>query len=170
MIDDILQAVKAALQADERLAAVGSYRVADVIVPDTMASVSIFCRRLWHLDYNAAQDKAAAMVRIKAYQIHPDPEAGEQTVRQLASDIRYALLANPYLEGLADAATIIRTVFKQQTVNETETLYIASMHYRVDYFEPRLRPPAAVPPALDTVEPKFRQIASNEIQTWEDLL
>lgn len=145
MIQKILEAVRETLRADRRLASIGTYHLVDGMVPGINTSACIGCSRLRYSDYDRDQDEVIAPVRIYIYTHDAKAERGEEKIRGLTNDIRYAILANQYLDGLVDAMTIVEISFDSTDVSTGQFIHFAAIDVEVKYYEPRRRPQEDLP-------------------------
>lgn len=147
-IDSILNAIKTTLQAETRLSSVTAYHLVDGMVPGVKPTISIGCGQLRYSDYDRDQDEVIAPVRVYVYAQDMQAERGETTIRNLAKEIRYTLLANMDLGGLVDASTVTGISFDSEQMQQAMLLHFACVEYDVKYYEPRQRPPASDPPTV----------------------
>lgn len=164
MIDDVLNAVKATIQAESRLSAITTYHLVDGMIPGVKPCASISCARLRYDDFDSDQDEVLASIRVYVYQHHLQPEKGEQAIRQLAQEVRYALLANQYLGGLVDMSTITNVAFESAESNQSQVLHYALIDYEVKYYEPRQRPADTPPPTVAELDVTVN--SESETITW----
>ncbi|MFB6364473.1 hypothetical protein ACFCP7_10465 [Paenibacillus elgii] len=140
MIQKILTSIRDTMQNDKRLSSIQKYHLVDGMLPGGIhPSVCIGCNRLRYSDYDRDQDEVIAPVRIYLYMHDAIAERGEEKIRGLTNDIRYAILANQYLDGLVDAMTIVEISFDSTDVSTGQFIHFAAIDVEAKYYEPRRR-------------------------------
>lgn len=130
-IDSILNAIKTTLQAETRLSSVTTYHLVDGMIPGIKPSISIGCGKIRYSDYDSLNDEALAPVRIYVYVHDMNAERGESTIRGLAKEVRFTLLANLYLGGLVDESTVTDITFESAESQQSQILHYALIDYEV---------------------------------------
>lgn len=145
MLDDILNAIIAALQADTLLPETfGTYNKVQGMIPGLDPTVSLWVPEQKFKDYDNDYDEVDAEIHIGIALQDIDAESGEQRIRALAEEIRLLLTADQRtLGGLIDDSFLSDWKFDTYQANETEQLHLGEAMWNAKYYAPRSRAPAS---------------------------
>jgi len=140
MLDDILNAVVADMQADVALAEVTSYHKVEGMVPGLKPTISVWVPKQKFTEYTNDEDECNAEIHIGVSVHDMQPERGEQHVRTLAKEIRLLLTADDHtLGGLIDDSFLSEWEFESIKPDQTLMLHLGEAVWQVKYYEPRNR-------------------------------
>lgn len=151
MIQEILEAIKARLQAEPRLAEIKTYHLVDGMLPAQGPTISIGCEKTKYTEKDRDLDEVTAMIRVYVYIKDMTAERGENKIKSLAKEIRYTLLEDIYLGGLAGSSTVTDITHMSDQVNNGGLIHFAMVDYEVIYFEPRERPENDPIPTVEVI-------------------
>lgn len=156
MLDDILNAIIAAIKADALLPEpIVTFHKVEGMVPGLETSCSVWVPKQNFKAYTNDGDEVDAKIHIGIGLQDMDAENGESRIRALAEEIRLLLTAdNPRLGGLLDDSFLSEWEFATFNASQTEVLHLGETVWEVTYYAPRLRPitPAEPMDELDFTE------------------
>ncbi|KEO81038.1 hypothetical protein [Tumebacillus flagellatus] len=147
MTETVLDAIIAALQSSEGLAAIKNYHKFKGMVPGERPTISIACGLIRFKEYDNEQDEATIPIEVLVYLKDINPLRGEELVRALADEVRFALLENPTLGGNVDSTDVTEVVYETNDLEKTERMHYAVVSAESTFFAPR-RKPGETPPIL----------------------
>ncbi|GMA59731.1 hypothetical protein NZD89_09310 [Alicyclobacillus fastidiosus] len=142
MIDDILDALIAALQADTNLPEpIATYHKVEGMVQGLDTTCSVWVPKVSYKGYTNDYDEATAPIHIGIGVNDMTNETGEARVRALAEEIRMLLTAdNHTLGGLIDDSFLSDWEFATYNSSQTGVLHMGEAVWQVVYYAPRSRP------------------------------
>lgn len=147
MLDDILNALIAAIQGDASLPEpIATYHKVEGMVPGVDTTCSVWVPKVKYKEYTNDEDEVNAEIHIGIGVQDMDAENGESRIRALAEEIRLLLTAdNPRLGGLLDDSFLSEWEFATYNANQTEVLHLGEAIWEVVYYAPRTRPATSDP-------------------------
>lgn len=153
MIDEILDAIIAALQADANLPEpIATYHKVEGMVQGLDTTCSLWVPKVSYKEYTNDYDEAHAQIHIGIGLDDMGADDGETRVRALAEEIRLVLTADDHtLGGLIDDSFLSDWEFATYNANQTGVLHMGEAVWQVVYYAPRSRPvvPAETMDELD---------------------
>ncbi|MFB5192792.1 hypothetical protein [Alicyclobacillus fastidiosus] len=159
MIDDILDALIAALQADANLPEpIATYHKVEGMVQGLDTTCSVWVPKVSYKAYTNDYDETHAQIHIGIGVDDMGADTGEARVRALAEEIRLLLTADQRtLGGLLDDSFLSDWEFATYNASQTEVLHLGEAIWEVTYYAPRTRP---VPPDDPMDELDFNETIS----------
>lgn len=147
MLDDILNALIAAMQADKTLPEpIESYHKVQGMVPGVDATCSVWVPKQTFKAFTNDEDEANTEIHIGIGVQDLDAESGESRIRALAEEIRLLLTADDHtLGGLIDDSFLSEWEFATYNASQTEVLHLGEAVWQVVYYAPRSRPVQPAP-------------------------
>lgn len=164
MLDDILNALIAAIQTDTTLPEpIQTFHKVEGMIPGVETTMSVWVPKQKFTGYTNDEDEVNAEIHIGIGVQDMDSENGESRVRALAEEIRLVLTAdNPRLGGLLDDSFLSEWEFHTYNASQTEVLHLGEAVWDVMYYSSRSR---AVTPAESMDELDFNETVLSETQT-----
>ncbi|GIM45959.1 hypothetical protein DNHGIG_15080 [Collibacillus ludicampi] len=157
MLDEILDAIIAAMKSDPKLNEVKTYHKVEGMLAGISTSVSVWVPKQRFKEYDGSYDEVDAEVHIGISVHDADIERGEQKVRALAEEIRLLLVADQRtLGGLIDNSFLSDWEYASTAADKGLMLHLAEAIWQVTYYAPRFR--------INTAEPV------DEIEFEEDII
>lgn len=146
-MDDILDALVSAMQADTALASVSAYHKVEGMVPGVKPTVSVWIEKPKYKPYDNSMDEAEVPIHIGITVKDMQAERGEQVVRGYAEEIRMLCTADQRtLGGLIDDSFFESWEFESVKSEQFQLLHLAEGIWNVCYYAPRARTVAPVDP------------------------
>jgi len=144
MIEEIVDATIAVLQADENIAAeVREWHKVNGLVTLPCTTVSVGCDDIDLAEYDRNRDEAMVHLKIFAGITDIDPERGELAIQRLALMLRGALVAEHSLKGAAATSFVRRIEFVY--ADDAEDLHGAVLSFDVKCYALRRKTVPAPP-------------------------
>ncbi|KLU66306.1 hypothetical protein DEAC_c17050 [Desulfosporosinus acididurans] len=157
MLDDILNAITAAIQADTLLPEpIITFHKVEGMIPGLETTCSVWVPKQNFKPYTNDDDEVDAKIHIGIGLQDMDPENGEARIRALAEEIRLLLTADtPRLGGLLDDSFLSEWEFATVNASQTEVLHLGEAVWEVTYYGPRTR---SITPSEPMEELDFTEI------------
>lgn len=150
MIDQIIDKTVEILKAEPSLANVRNWYKVNGVIPGTKPTISIGCDGEDYEEYSNSLDSGIAKIKIYAsldnrelvaHDRRSDEqrlEYGERCIQQLAKNIRFCLILNYSLSGVADSS--FPPKIEYVTADEHKDLHIAVISFDVVFYATRKSP------------------------------
>jgi hypothetical protein len=140
MIDDILDALIAAMETDTNLSEIKKYNKVEGMLAGMSSTVSIWVPQQKFSEYDSNMDEVELEIHI-GVSIHDiDVERGEERIRALAEEIRLLLVSDQEtLGGLIDSSFFTKWDFASVSTEKQLMLHLAEGIWEVKYYDSRIR-------------------------------
>ncbi|MBL0387921.1 hypothetical protein JJB07_14870 [Tumebacillus sp. ITR2] len=146
MTEEVLNALIDSFKAANGLSAIKNFHKFKGMVPGERPTISVACGTVRFKEYDNEQDEATIPVEVLVYLRDLNPIRGEEMVRALADEVRFALLENSTLGGTVCSTDVVEVVYETNELEKTERLHYAVVAAESVFFAPRRRqgPPAPI--------------------------
>ncbi|MGG1600573.1 hypothetical protein [Paenibacillus naphthalenovorans] len=136
---DVIDAIVSRLQADDGLTDIREYHRMNGFTIPRKPTVSVGAEKVTYQTESRDIDRAEADIKVYVFTDDRDLERGENTVWELASRIRLALLSDPYLGGLVDDLQVsgIQGVYAEVS---NSNLHACQLDVTAVFYEERHKP------------------------------
>ncbi len=135
-IYEIIDAIVAQLEADDGLSDVQDYHRMNGFTVSRRPTISVGAEEIHYESENRDIDRAEADIKVYVYLDDRELERGENTVWELASRIRIALLSDPYLGGVLDDLQVLGMKGVYAEVSNSN-LHACQLDVRAVFYEDR---------------------------------
>jgi hypothetical protein len=142
MLDDILNALIAAIQGDATLPeTIQTFHKVEGMVPGLEITCSVWVPKQKFKTFTNDEDEVEAEIHIGIGIQDMNAENGESRIRALSEEIRLLLTAdNPQLGGLLDDSFLSEWEFATYNASSSEVLHLGEAIWEVSYYASRSRP------------------------------
>lgn len=130
-LSDIIHAALDVLKDEPGLAEIEDWQEVNRFIPLKSPGISVGAEKETFTAYDRRFDNTEVSLKIYVWVNDSDPARGESEVRRFARLVRYALVKDPYLDGLIDSGFVSEIKYSASDQGQEMLTYLAGMDYQV---------------------------------------